>query len=476
MKKATVERIIVALFLIALAGVGGILMTFRVADSQKKNYFDQRKVQAAAAAAALDYADIEALKATSEDLNSDVYRYLHAQLRRIKQSDLRVRFVYLMRPVNKKMVFLVDAEDPSSRDFSPPGQVYEQALRDEFLVFEGKKKPVTVIEGPIHDSWGTWISTVAYVTDNAGKPIAFLGTDVDVERAFASIDRVRRLGIALSLLAVALMCVVAAQFIIWSYNRDKRELLRFEMERSVLHLNDELIKADRMKSDFIQLASHELRNPVNAVKIAVEMLGKNVSDKLSDDEKMLVQIAENGSARLVDLVGNLLDITRIESGDYAFNPSDVDVIELVSKTVQLLEPLADKKRIGLTTDLPDRKVEAKIDPRALLRVLENVVSNAIKFTDHGGVVIEVKTINDKLWFSVQDTGVGIPDSFKDKIFNRFSRCERSDDYRQQGAGIGLAISKSLVESQGGRIWFESEEGGGATFYFEIPRYQESSTV
>ena len=231
-----------------------------------------------------------------------------------------------------------------------------------------------------------------------------------------------------------------------------------------------------MKSDFIQLASHELRSPVNAVNVAVQTLDRSASDKLSDDEKTLVQVARNGSGRLVDLVDNLLDMTRIEAGDYVLRPTTVDAAELAAKTVQLLEPLADRKNIGLTSKLPDRPVEAVIDPQALLRVLENLLSNAIKFTDYGGVVLEMKVIADKLRFSLQDTGPGIPDSFKDEVFEKFSKLERSVDMRKQGAGMGLALCKSLVESQGGRIWFDSTEGRGTTFYFEVPRFQGESDL
>jgi signal transduction histidine kinase len=267
------------------------------------------------------------------------------------------------------------------------------------------------------------------------------------------------------------MVLVALQWILWRYNRDKREVLRVEMEASSVRLNEELIKAVRMKSDFIQLASHELRSPVNAVNVAIQTLDRTASERLNHDDKTLIQVARNGSTRLVDLVDNLLDMTRVEAGDYVFKPSKADPAELVSKTVELFEPLAAKKNIGLTARLPEQPVEAVIDPQALLRVLENLVSNAIKFTDYGGVVVEMKAAGDKLRYSVQDTGAGIPDSFKDELFKKFTKLERPSEYRQQGAGMGLALCKSLVESQGGRIWFDSTEGTGTTFYFEIPRVQ-----
>jgi len=106
-------------------------------------------------------------------------------------------------------------------------------------------------------------------------------------------------------------------------------------------------------------------------------------------------------------------------------------------------------------------------------VLENLVSNAIKFTDFGGVVVELKAPGDKLCFSIQDTGAGIPESFKDEMFKRFSRVDRPSEKGTHGAGMGLALSKNMIEMLGGRIWFDSEEGKGTTFFFEVPRYQVS---
>ena len=115
-------RAAIAVVLIAAVAVLGLLITYKIADGQKQDYFSQRKVQATTAAAALDYRDVQALQGTPDEINSQAYQRLRMQLVRIKRSDMHVRFVYLMRPAGKKMVFLVDAEDPSSPDYSPPGQ------------------------------------------------------------------------------------------------------------------------------------------------------------------------------------------------------------------------------------------------------------------------------------------------------------------------------------------------------------------
>lgn len=470
MKKAAVIRSVVAFLLIVAVAVIGLLVTFKIADGNRSDYFGQRSIQATTAAAAIDEGDVMALQGTEADLDTPAYQRLREQLVRIKNTDTLVRFVYLMRPQDGKMIFLVDAEDPSSPDYSPPGQVYEEAKPSDFDAFEGKIGTETQIEYPIKDRWGTWISATAYIVDGNGKAIASLGTDVDGNRALASFNEIRRLGIVFDMVAVFLLSLVSVQWILWQYNRNKREVERHEVEESQRRLNEELVKADGMKSEFIQLASHELRGPVNAVNIAVETMERSAGEKLNEDEKALMEVAKNGAHRLVDLVDDLLDYTRVEAGDLALESEEVDLGELVSKTVKLFEPLAGEKGLKLGSRLPAGDLSAYLDPQALLRVLENLIGNAIKFTESGQVDIALSFDADMVQFAVTDTGRGIPDEFRKDIFNKFSKLE-SGEGRTRGSGLGLALCKGLVEAQGGRIWYESRLGRGTTFRFEVPRRQ-----
>jgi signal transduction histidine kinase len=469
--RSLVIRIILAVIMIAAVAVLGLLVTFKIADTQREDYFDQRKTQVATAGAAIDSDDVAALTGTAADADSVPFQRIRSQLVRIRQSDPHIRFIYIMRPKDGKMIFLVDAEDPSSQDYSPPGQVYEEAKPRDFEVFDGKRPVQTETEGPVSDRWGTWLSATSYITSRDGTALALIGTDGDVERAISNFDQIKRLGVIFDMLALVLLVLVAMQWILWRYHREKRLALKQQMEESVVKLNQELVRADRVKSDFIQLASHELRSPVNAVSIAVQTLDRSLEPKMDDDEKSLVQVAKNGATRLVDLVDNLLDITRMEAGDYVLKPKEVDLGELVDKTVGLYEPLAQRKTVGLTSKLPEGPLDAVLDPQALLRILENLLSNAIKYTDFGGIVVTLEFIRDKVSFSVQDTGTGIPERFQEEIFTKFAKFDLPVEQRRQGAGMGLAVCRGMVEAQGGRIWFESEEGKGSAFHFEVPRYQ-----
>ncbi|MCG2819679.1 MAG: HAMP domain-containing histidine kinase, partial [Actinomycetia bacterium] len=163
--------------------------------------------------------------------------------------------------------------------------------------------------------------------------------------------------------------------------------------------------------------------------------------------------------------------TRLEAGDLAFKPKDMDARDLVNKTVRLYEPLASKKGLSLSAEMPEGELSAFVDPQLILRVLENLVGNAIKYTRSGGIVVSAGEDGDKLRFGVKDTGVGISEEFEDEVFEKFARYDYPGEHPpEKGSGMGLALCRGLVEAQGGRIWFETVEGKGTTFYFEIPRY------
>jgi signal transduction histidine kinase len=468
-KHAAAIRIVMVAVVVAAVFVGGVLLTNRVVSEQRRNYFNQREVQVATAAASIDFKDVQALAGNASDLTNPAFQRLRSQLVRVKGSDPHVRYVYLMRPdsAGNKLMFLVDAEDPTSSEYSPPGQIYGETKPSELKAFNGKAGTDAVIEGPITDHWGTWISATAYVVDNSGKPVAALGTDVDVERALASVNQVHHLGIVFDILGCLLLALLGIQWVLWRYNRDRRLALREEMEHSIVHLNDQLVKADVMKSEFIQLASHELRGPVNAVNVAVQTMDKSLEPKLDQDERTLLHVARNGTRRLVDLVDNLLDLTRIEAGDLALKPQGYDPRTAVTMTAQLFEPLAAEKGLYLNTSVPDDPIDALIDPNALLRVLENLVSNAIKFTKTGGVEIHLERTNDLLAFSVKDTGLGIPMDFQPDVFKKFKKLHAPGGGGERGAGMGLALCKAMVEKMGGSVSFKSMPSG-TTFFFEIP--------
>jgi len=470
-KRATVVRIVVSALVVCAVAVLGWIITIQTADYQRKQYFEVRKFQAASASACLDYHDIEELKGDPSDIGSPAFEKLRSQLVRVKESDSRIRFVYLMRPRNGKMIFLIDAEEPTSPDYSPPGQVYYEAGPSDFTVFKGKKEPDPEVARDV-DRWGSWISATAYITDGSGKAIAMLGTDVDAENALASFNNIRRLGLTSDFIVALLLMAVAAQWIVSRYGMESREALRNEMEKSAVMLNEKLLEANRMKSEFIQVASHELRGPVTAVNVAINVAEERLRGKLDKTEQQIMDIACHGSKRLVDLVENLLDMSLIEAKGLVIKPEMVNIGNLVSETAEIFEPLAVDRGLNLLVMIPMGEHTGLADPGAVRRVLENLIANAIKFTDTGEIAVGLEAGESAILVTVSDSGRGIPREFHGRIFNKFVKAGGLGEDRQEGAGLGLAISKGLVESIGGRIWFESEEGQGSTFYLEIPRQRK----
>ncbi len=473
--KATVIRGLLAFALVAAFFVAGFLVTFAVADFQREQYFEVRKFQAAAAAASIEASDVEALSGTESDIGTPEFDRLRQQLVRIKNSDSRIRFVYLMRPQDGRMIFLVDAENPDSPDYSPPGQVYFEAKPEEFKPFEGEKSPDPWILGPITDRWGTWISANAYVVGEGGLPVALLGTDVGVNRALSSFNQIKEIGIVFTVVGSILLALVLFQWILWSHNKDRRLAARLAMEESMLELNQQLLETDRLKTEFIESVSHELRGPVTAVNGAMQVLDQHLAGGLDEDGEKLMDIAKTGTERLVGLVNNLLDITIIEAGGVAIRREKTDIRRLVERTAKLFGAVANEKGLELETSFSREDIEAYVDGEALQRVLENLIANAIKYTDSGVVSVEVKASEDELDFAVSDTGRGIPERFKGEVFEKFSRLHLTTDSRERGAGLGLAICKGLIEAHGGTIGVESEEGKGTTITFRIPRSGPAET-
>jgi signal transduction histidine kinase len=467
-KKATLIRSALAVVLVAVFAVAGILVTNKIADYQRQQYFEVRKFQAAAAAGALNASDIESLEGDMADMSSDAWKKVHAQLARIKKSDMRIRYVYLMRPQSGEMVFLVDAEDPEAPEFSPPGQVYYEATPQEYRPFTGQADAEPWITGVVRDRWGTWISANAYILGSDGKPVAVLGTDVDVNKALASFNQIKSVGLLYVLLTSVLLGLVLSQWIAWRYSKDKRDALRLEMDESLVQLNEELLEADRLKSEFIEAASHELRSPVTAVNIAMQVIDHKLPEDADDSLRETVAIAKKGTRRLADLVNNLLDITTMEAGGLRVERERADLRELVTDTVEMFKPLAEEKGISLDADFSGDTI-VEVDVLAVKRILENLISNAIKFTDDGSVKVTADSSGKDIRLAVTDTGRGIPDKFQPEVFNRFSRMHLSTHSDERGAGLGLALTRGLAEAHGGRVWLESIEGEGSTFHVELSR-------
>lgn len=230
-KKATVIRAVIGVCVVAAVSVGGFLITRTLARFERNEYFKVRELQVAAAAAGIDYRDVEVLEGEKSDEGTPAFERIKEQLIRIRDSDSSISFVYLMAPRGDEMIFLVDAEDPGSSEYSPPGQVYEEAKPDNFDVFNGRKAPLPEVEEDVTDRWGIWISASAYILDEKAEPIALLGTDVDMEEALSAYNRITLFGILYTILVAILTALIFLQWILYKYFRDNHQEQKQQPEK-----------------------------------------------------------------------------------------------------------------------------------------------------------------------------------------------------------------------------------------------------
>jgi len=232
----------------------------------------------------------------------------------------------------------------------------------------------------------------------------------------------------------------------------------------------ELKKIEKIQNEFVSAVSHELRTPLTAIHGSLVLLNSN---KLDDSNPALrnemLNIAERNSDRLLLLINDILDMEKIESGKLDFTMSNYNLGELISQAMAENDAIARKYNvtIKLVTDIPDTEVH--IDKERLFQILTNLISNAAKFSPENSV-IEVSTLlnKDEVCISIQDYGSGIPDDFRDKIFTKFSQADNSNIRQQGGTGLGLSICKSIINSMGGNIGYESKPGEGSRFYITFP--------
>jgi len=226
---------------------------------------------------------------------------------------------------------------------------------------------------------------------------------------------------------------------------------------------------ETMKDDFIHSITHDLRSPMTSIRGFMEILLDGSAGEITEQQREFLQIMDDSSKKLLGLINNILDVAKLESGKIDITLSRVNAGRLVNNIVKALKLRAEKGQITLrakeTAKLPDINADAGL----LERTIENLISNALKFTPAGGrVSVETEDFEDRIQVSVTDTGEGIPQNFLNKVFDKFQQVENSMT-KKKGTGLGLAISRYIVEAHRGKIWVESEPGKGSKFQFYIPK-------
>jgi signal transduction histidine kinase len=237
-----------------------------------------------------------------------------------------------------------------------------------------------------------------------------------------------------------------------------------------------LKEEERMRSDFISMLSHEIRTPLTSIRESVNLIVEEVMGPVNERQRRFLSIASDEIARISELLNHLMQISRLEAGLIEIDPKPLDPHAFVIGSVHRMTPAAEAKGISIEADLPSRIPRVMGDADHLQQVLLNLVGNAIKFSPGGETVsVRVEPVRDgdeeKVSFSVSDVGPGIPEDEQSLIFYKYYR---ATGMRQQvdGVGLGLSISKQIVEAHGGSIWVKSQVGRGSTFGFTLPVLRE----
>jgi signal transduction histidine kinase len=233
--------------------------------------------------------------------------------------------------------------------------------------------------------------------------------------------------------------------------------------------NEELTHLDQLKSDFMATMSHELRTPLTSIIGYSDMMLSGMTGELNEKQSAFVTSILDGGETLLNLINDVLDLTKIEAGRLELNREAIDLRACLLGVLPVVKPRARDKRIRISTFLPTDLPLVWADPSKLNQILLNLITNGIKYThENGSVSVEARPLDDQVEIWVNDTGIGIAREDQDKVFQRFTQIDSSATRSQGGTGLGLAIVRELVELHGGSIRVQSKLGKGSSFVFTMP--------
>lgn len=230
---------------------------------------------------------------------------------------------------------------------------------------------------------------------------------------------------------------------------------------------------DKAKSEFVYLASHQLRTPLSTISWYLELLLSQDAGPINTDQRTYLDEAYHSTRHMVELVNEILDVSRLDLGTMTTKIEPVDLVQTLEEAIDEVKPMVDKKGITLTRDLSDNLPPCNTDQKKIRIIFQNLITNAVKYTpEKGSVTVTVKKIGDNLNLAVADTGYGIPENVQSKIFSKLFRADNIKEREPSGTGLGLYTVKSVVEQLGGTITFTSVENKGTTFSIVMPFHEK----
>ncbi|OGI34569.1 MAG: hypothetical protein A2407_02640 [Candidatus Moranbacteria bacterium RIFOXYC1_FULL_44_8] len=244
----------------------------------------------------------------------------------------------------------------------------------------------------------------------------------------------------------------------------KLQIMRDITERKMLEKN---------KDDFISLASHQLRTPLSSISLSSELLLRGTSGDIQSDQREYLEEIHKATKRMTILVNNLLNVSRIEMGTFSVESEPLDILSSVQAKLKEFEPIILEKKLYFKKNIGENIPPLSFNTNSFEIVFDNLLSNAIRYTPTGGkIALAIENKRDSVFIEISDTGCGIAAGLKDKIFEKTYRAENAREMSSEGAGLGLYMVKSIADLTGSKVWFDSNEMGGTTFYFSIPIGQE----
>lgn len=427
----------------------------------------QKQLIAVTSAASVAFDQRELSKIVGpESIGTDVYKENIIKLNKIRASNNNIKYAYILSLTDDPTMlsFVVDADsiDPSatfdlngdgtideSDALNAPGDLYDVSELD-YLQKAAFLEPQVDPE-LTQDQWGTFLSAYAPIRGEHGVATQLLGLDIDV----SYYSRVTNLAIIpYALFVTFLLLILITQTVtlvsIWKKRTDELQLI------------------DRQKDELLGIVAHQLAKPITAIRWDLESLLDGDLGALNEEQHAEAETMRTQAINLADLVSMILDVSRIQLGRIQFDARPLDLNELFKEMLEVIKPTILEKKIHFVKKMPESLPTVLLDKRYTRMTIENLLTNAVKYTPEGGTVtLDMEITNGVMCCKVSDTGCGIPKADQDKIFGKMYRASNVVN-SVDGNGFGLYVAKGAVEGQGGTIGFESTEGKGTTFFFTLP--------
>ncbi len=439
-KEISVLKPYISILVILLIGLVSTFYTVRYAgDSVKKSLIEHTELMATT----LDVNIINSLSGDESDEIKTEYLELKSKLKGVTKINSDIKFVYITSMRNGEVYFIADSENSDSPDYSPPGQVYFEATDTFRNVFVNKKG---AIEGPTSDRWGSWISSLSPILDPKSNEVLYVvGIDMNSRNYYTTLFVYGSIP--------ALITLLLSSLILFLY-RERRK------EKDLLAL----------RSEFVSIVAHDLRTPLVGIKWSLDYMIENESQNLSQNQKESLKLMHNSSVELLKTANQILESTEMERKNAkSLILKKVDIVSMLDEITAVFIIPAKEKDIALVRSgtLP-KELNVVCDQVKIKRAISNIISNAIKYSSAGKTVtIGYRSTPNTHIISVTDQGIGIATSEHSNMFKEFYRTSKAS-HTSYGTGLGLYYVKKIMELHKGRVWFESSEDTGTTFFLEIP--------